>query len=148
MNTTRSTSAGQPTQGKLTVAHTLAQLLERLERSRVPVGAAQYRAVVQHLLLELKSLREAAQANDGPLPSLLDPLGGPDAKRQVWGLVQFGAFLDLYPATSELYENTVYAHAGLCRSPLEFSLQAELRAREAIERVMRRPQPGLTNGQS
>ncbi|TDP74694.1 hypothetical protein [Roseateles toxinivorans] len=121
MNTTRSTSAGQPTQGKLTVAHTLAQLLERLERSRVPVGAAQYRAVVQHLLLELESLREAPE---------------------------LGAFLDLYPATSELYENTAYAHAGLCRSPLEFSLQAELRAREAIERVMRRPQPGLTNGQS
>jgi SAM-dependent methyltransferase len=27
----------------------------------------------------------AAQGNAGPLPSFLDPLGGPDAKRQVWG---------------------------------------------------------------
>jgi len=121
MNTTRSPSAGQPTQGKLTVAHTLAQLLERLEFSRVPVDAAQYRAVVRHLLTELESLREAPE---------------------------LGAFLDLYPATSELYENTAYAHAGLCRSSLEFSLQAELKARESIERVMRRPQTGLTNGQS
>lgn len=112
MNTTRTSSAGQPTQGKLTVAHTLAQLLERLERSRVPVGAAQYRAVVQHLLQELESLHDAPE---------------------------LGAFLDLYPATAELYENTAYAHAGLCRSSLEFSLQAELRAREVIERVKRRP---------
>ncbi|CAG1014808.1 Dual-specificity RNA pseudouridine synthase RluF [Burkholderiaceae bacterium] len=28
---------------------------------------------------------EPAQGNAGPLPSFLDPLGGPDAKRQVWG---------------------------------------------------------------
>jgi pimeloyl-ACP methyl ester carboxylesterase len=27
----------------------------------------------------------ASPGNDGPLPSFLDPLGGPDAKRQVWG---------------------------------------------------------------
>ncbi len=26
-----------------------------------------------------------SQGNEGPLPSFLDPLGGPDAKRQVWG---------------------------------------------------------------
>lgn len=121
MSSTRTPSTKQPTQGKLTVAHTLAQLLERLERSREPVGAAQYRAVVQHLLQELDSLS---------------------------GAPELGAFLDLYPAAAELYENTAYAHAGLCRSPLELSLQAELRARETIERVMRRPQPGLTNGQS
>jgi hypothetical protein len=30
------------------------------------------------------SLR-CSQGNAGPLPSFLDPLGGPDAKRQVWG---------------------------------------------------------------
>jgi CRP-like cAMP-binding protein len=28
---------------------------------------------------------ERSQGNAGPLPSFLDPLGGPDAKRQVWG---------------------------------------------------------------
>src|SRR5213076_2443629 len=27
----------------------------------------------------------SSQGNAGPLPSFLDPLGGPDAKRQVWG---------------------------------------------------------------
>jgi P-type Cu2+ transporter len=30
----------------------------------------------------------AGQGNAGPLPSVLDTLGGPDAKRQVWGLSQ------------------------------------------------------------
>lgn len=29
--------------------------------------------------------REPSQGNAGPFPSFLDPLGGPDAKRQVWG---------------------------------------------------------------
>jgi hypothetical protein len=26
-----------------------------------------------------------SQGNEGPFPSFLDPLGGPDAQRQVWG---------------------------------------------------------------
>src|SRR5439155_3653526 len=30
-------------------------------------------------------MSRSSQGNEGPLPSLLDPLGGPDAKRQVWG---------------------------------------------------------------
>jgi allophanate hydrolase len=33
----------------------------------------------------LRSPPAGSQGNAGPLPSFLDPLGGPDAKRQVWG---------------------------------------------------------------
>ena len=46
--------------------------------------------------------------------------------------------LDAHPAASQVYENLHYGHAGLCRSPLEWALGAELRAREAIERAARR----------
>ena len=34
-----------------------------------------------------------SRGNAGPLPSFLDPLGGPDAKRQVWGLSAERAFV-------------------------------------------------------
>jgi hypothetical protein len=117
MNDTQSTS----NKGTLTVAHTLAQLLERLDRSAYSVGAAQYRSVVVHLQHELEALQ-----------------GDP----------RLGALLEAYPAAAELYENTVYAQAGLCRSPLEFSLQAELKAREAIQHAKHGTQPRFTNGQS
>jgi hypothetical protein len=49
-----------------------------------------------------------------------------------------GRLLDHYPAAAELYENVNYAHAGLCRTALDVSLAAEMRAREAIARAMRR----------
>ena len=94
----------------LTVVLTLAHVLERLERSTVPVGAEQYRSVVRHLADELAKV-----------PA--------DAGLQ--------AVLDAHPAAAQLYENLNYQHAGLCRSPLELSLTAELRAKEAIERAMR-----------
>jgi hypothetical protein len=45
--------------------------------------------------------------------------------------------LDAYPAAAQLYENQNYQHAGLCRSPLEASLDAELRARQVIDRARR-----------
>ncbi|MCH8855539.1 MAG: hypothetical protein IIA03_04705, partial [Proteobacteria bacterium] len=45
--------------------------------------------------------------------------------------------LDHFPAAAELYENLQYAHAGLCRAPLEASLQSELAARELLARVSR-----------
>lgn len=95
---------------KLVVAVLLAQLLERLDRSAEPVGAEQYRSVVRHLADEFNEL------------------GGED------GLPRL---LDAFPAAAELYENLNYRHAGLCRSPLELSLDAELRARKAIERARR-----------
>lgn len=45
--------------------------------------------------------------------------------------------LDHFPAAAELYENLQYAHAGLCRAPLEASLQSELATRELLVRVSR-----------
>jgi hypothetical protein len=99
----------------LTVVLTLAHVLQRLEGSSVPVGADQYRSVVRRLSEELAKV---------PVDAALQ------------------AVLDTHPAAAELYENLNYGHAGLCRSPLEFSLQAELRAKEAIGRASRgAPQP-------
>jgi 2-methylisocitrate lyase-like PEP mutase family enzyme len=95
---------------RLAVAVLLSQLLERLDRSAVPVGAEQYRSVVRHLQEEFEEL--------GAQESL-------------------SALLDAYPSAAELYENLNYRHAGLCRSPLEQSLDAELRARQVIERARR-----------
>lgn len=97
-----------PIPASLTVVATLAQLLQRLEGSVQPVGADQYRSVAQHLT---EALREA-------------PAG--DA---------LNAVLAAFPAAGELYENLNYQHAGLCRSPLEASLNAELAARAALERA-------------
>jgi hypothetical protein len=97
---------------QLAVAGMLAPLLERLDRSPVAVGAEQYRSVVRHLADELKAL----QSHPG-----------------------LSALLDAYPAASELYENLNYAHAGLCRSGLDVSLSAELRAREAIAKAAGSP---------
>lgn len=85
---------------------TLAHLLERLERTPTPCSPDQYRTLVQRLSAELDSVEP-----------------GPDLH----------ALLDACPATAELYENLHYVHAGLCRSPLSASLDAELRARQVID---------------
>ena len=98
----------------LAVTHVLAQLLEKLEHSAVPVGAEQYRSIVMHLVEEFREVEPGA------------------------GL---GQLLDAYPAAAEVYENMNYQHAGLCRSALDASLSAELAARSAIERIMRRTGP-------
>lgn len=101
-------------EGMTTTAHknlvVLARMLERLERSAVAVDAQQYRALVQHLEAELASVRADAQLQ---------------------------AVLDNFPAAAELYENLHYAHAGLCRSPLEPALAAEVQVRALIERLRR-----------
>ncbi len=83
----------------------LASLLERIEHSTVPVGAAQYRSIVSHLRAEL------ADVTAGNELALL---------------------LERFPATAELYENLHYEQAGLCRSDLETATRAELAARRAI----------------
>jgi len=88
----------------------LARMLDRLDRSAAAVDAQQYRDVVEHL-------SEALQAGV-PAPVL-------------------EAVLQASPATAELYENLQYRHAGLCRSPLEPALQAELAARAAIDAASR-----------
>lgn len=94
----------------LTVTHVLAALLERLEQSAVPVGAEQYRSVVQHLVNELGDVEPGAA---------------------------LGALLDTHPAAAELYENVNYQYAGLCRSALDASLTAERQAKEVLDRAMR-----------
>jgi hypothetical protein len=95
----------------LTVTHVLAELLERLERSAVPVGAEQYRSVVQHLVSELGDVAPGTA---------------------------LGALLDSHPAAAELYENVNYQYAGLCRSALDASLAAERQAKEVLDRAMSR----------
>ena len=105
MNATKS----QSTKNSLTVTHVLAELLERLEHSTQPIAAAQYRAVVLHLIDEFATVR----------PSLA-----------------LRALLSTHPAASELYENVNYQHAGLCRSALGAATTAESEARQAIMRAM------------
>jgi hypothetical protein len=104
------TSQSRASPARLGVAVLLSQLLERLDRSAEPVGAEQYLSVVRHLKEEF------------------DELGAEDA---------LSALLDAFPSAAELYENLNYQHAGLCRSPLELSLDAELRTRQVIERARR-----------
>jgi len=94
----------------LTVTHTLAALLERLDNSPVAVGADQYRSVVTHLVQEL----EGVESGDA-----------------------LGSLLDAHPAAAQVYENLNYQHAGLCRSSLDVSLAAEMQAKEVIERARR-----------
>ena len=93
---------------------TLAGMLERLDRSGVAVDPKQYRAVVQHLSEVLQAV---------PRDAALD------------------AVLEASPATAELYENLHYQHAGLCRSPLDAALNAELAARTAIVLARQSAQP-------
>ena len=88
----------------------LARMLERLDRSTVAVDPQQYRGVVDHLAEVLRS---------APADEALE------------------AVLQASPATAELYENLQYQHAGLCRSPLEQSLNAELAARSVIDAARR-----------
>jgi hypothetical protein len=92
----------------LKVVLTLAHVLQRLELSSERVGADQYRSVVSHLSGELETLPVNAELQ---------------------------AVLAAYPAAAELYENLNYRHAGLCRSPLDSALSAELKARQVIERA-------------
>ncbi len=84
----------------------LARMIERLDRSAEPVDAQQYRGVVEHLSEVLRAM---------PHDAALE------------------AVLDASPATAELYENINYEFAGLCRSPLEPALEAEIAARAAID---------------
>lgn len=88
----------------------LAQLLQGLEARGRAADPRQYQLLVQKLSAELRQ----HQAHEA-LPSLLDH----------------------FPAASEVYENLQYAHAGLCRVPLEVSMTSELAARELLNRVRR-----------
>lgn len=89
---------------------TLAVLLERMESLGQPVDADQYRRVVRQLGQGL------AEAEPGPA---------------------LEALLAGHAGAAQVYENHVYAQAGLCRAPLEAALGAELMARGLIERARR-----------
>lgn len=92
----------------LKTAITLAELLQRVDASTQTIGAAQYRNLVQHLGVLLEQLsREPALAT----------------------------LLDTFPSAAAVYENLRYAQAGLCRAPLQASLDTELQARNAIDRA-------------
>lgn len=88
-----------------------AVLLERLDRLPRSASAGQYRALVRQLdqLLD--------DASDDP---------------------SLGPLLESLPSLAEVHENRHYAEAGLCRSPLDEATEAELLARELMERVKRR----------
>ena len=81
----------------------LAAILQKLEMSSVAVDPAQYRAVAGRLGELLAS-------------TTLDP--------------RLDGILSAYPAAAELYENLQYGHAGLCRSPLEASVDSEQQVRK------------------
>ena len=88
----------------------LVQLLRKLEQSQVPVDPEQYRSLVTHIADDLQQ---------HPADAGLD------------------ALLAAAPELAEIYENLQYAHAGLCRSPLDASVRAEQAASEAIAKAMR-----------
>lgn len=88
-----------------------ALLLERLERmprtaAQGAASADQYRSVVQRVALLLA---------DAPAGDALQRL------------------LATFPATAQVYENLHYDTSGLCRSPLDVALQAELSATAALQ---------------
>lgn len=88
----------------------LAQMLERLDRSTQAVDAGQYRTVATRLAAELEAApREAA----------------------------LEGLLEAFPAAAQLYENLNYRHAGLCRSPMDAGLAAQIAARAAIDGARR-----------
>ena len=86
----------------------LAHLLQALEGQGRAADPHQYQLLVQKLSAELHE----HQGHEA-LPGLLDH----------------------FPAAAEVYENLQYAHAGLCRVPLEMSLSSELAARELLGRI-------------
>ena len=92
----------------LKTAITLAELLQRVEANPPAIGAAHYQRLAQHLTHLLAAL--------------------PPSQR-------LSALLNTFPAAAVLYENARYAQAGLCRAPLDASLDSELQARSLIGRV-------------
>jgi hypothetical protein len=99
-----------PTTAALQALAAMAALLERLERAPRAASADQYQKVAR-LVGRLLSEAEPGDA--------------------------LNALLAMAPATAEIYENQQYAHAGLCRSPLDESLAAEQEAAAAITRSRR-----------
>ena len=115
------TSTAAATRARVEHVVALAQLLERIEqspnRSANGVGPQQYRNLVQQL----------QQALAQPLPQEV-----------------LNAILNAAPATAALYENLHYAEAGLCRSPLDAAMRAEMAACDAIAAARAKSAPDTT----
>ncbi|MBK6471905.1 MAG: hypothetical protein IPF94_14615 [Betaproteobacteria bacterium] len=99
-----------PLPARLHTLAALAGLLERLEAAPSSASAEQYRGVARQVQVLL------AEAE-------------PDEHLQ--------RLLNAAPHSAELYENLRYDIAGLCRSPLEAALNAELAATAAIRQAQR-----------
>ncbi|MBA4178077.1 MAG: hypothetical protein C0505_16190 [Leptothrix sp. (in: Bacteria)] len=106
-----STDTRHPLPARLHTLAALAGLLERLEAAPTSASAAQYREVARRV----SALLAAAEADE-----------------------HLALLLDAAPHTAALYENLRYDVAGLCRSPLEAALNAELTASATIARARRR----------
>lgn len=99
-----------PLPARLHTLAALAGLLERLEAAPSSASAEQYRGVAR----QVQALLAEAEPDD-----------------------HLQRLLNAAPHTAELYENLRYDIAGLCRSPLETALNAELAATAAIRRAQR-----------
>jgi len=97
-------------QSRLETTIALARLLDRVEASRVPVGADQYRELIRQL--------KAALSVPLPEPAL-------------------NAILAAHPSSGELYENMHYERSGLSRVPLERSVASEMLAQQVLRRAAR-----------
>lgn len=102
------TSSSLPLPARLHVLAAMASLLERLDRQPRSATAEQYRSVVEQVKLLLSEATPGAELQ---------------------------ALLNASPAAAEVYENLHYGQAGLCRSPLEPALRAELAATAAMARA-------------
>ncbi len=89
----------------------LSRLLERVEASRIVIGADQYRALVRQLAVALQQ--------DMPDDALQAVLGA-------------------HPAAAEIYENLHYAQSGLSCAALERSVNSELLAQQALAKAAQR----------
>lgn len=83
------------------------------------------------LLQSLEGLGHAADPHQYQL--LVTKLSAELSEHQ--GHEMLSGLLDHFPAAAEVYENLQYAHAGLCRVPLEVSLTSELTTRELLGRM-------------
>lgn len=115
------TPTSAPVIPSLTVTHVLAEMLEKLDNSGVPVDPDQYRMVADRLA---EALRHTPPGE---------------------GL---SALLDTHPAAVALYENLHYQHAGLCRTPLDAALAAEMAAKQALAKARHHPKEGTLHGKN
>ena len=90
----------------------LSRLLDRVEASRVVIGADQYRALVRQLGVALQQ--------EMPIDALQAVLGA-------------------HPAAAEIYENLHYEQSGLSRATLSRSVNSELLAQQVLAKAARRP---------